>query len=117
MRKTIIIATILLVVGMAFSAHALTVTANWTANSESDLAGYNIYRSTSSGSGFTKLNPSLITNPSYIDTVNGEIESTFYYVVSAVDSSGNESGYSNEANVRIDTSAPQPPNGITVNIQ
>lgn len=68
----------------------------WTDNSEDDLAGYNIYRSTDSGNGYTKLNSSLLTASNYTDgmATNGTM---YYYVVTAVDTSDNESGYSVEA--------------------
>ena len=65
-------------------------------NTEEDFAGYNIYRSTTSGSGYTKLNGSLLTNSEYTDdpAANGTM---YYYVVTSVDTNSNESGYSVEA--------------------
>src|SRR5919204_769270 len=63
----------------------------WSANTEPDLAGYNVYRSTSLPvplsspvNGSTKL-----TTPAFLDTglTNG---TTYYYVVEAVDTSGNK---------------------------
>jgi len=35
---------------------------DWDDNSESDLDGYNVYRSLTSGSGYSKINGSLVTN-------------------------------------------------------
>ncbi|OQA01453.1 MAG: Pectate trisaccharide-lyase precursor [Planctomycetes bacterium ADurb.Bin401] len=72
------------------------VSLNWDDNSEEDLAGYNIYRSTTSGSGYVKLNGLLLSNSDYTDNsvVNN---TTYFYVVIAVDTSENESGYSSEA--------------------
>ena len=71
------------------------VTLYWAANSEKDLAGYNIYRR-AIGSNHTRLNVSLVTARTYVDTdvIRG---ADYYYVVTAVDTAGNESGYSNEA--------------------
>lgn len=66
---------------------------DWDSNGETDLAGYNIYRSTTSGSGYTKLNGSLLNNPEY-DDINVSNTITYYYVVTAVDTSSNESNYS-----------------------
>jgi len=66
---------------------------NWNDNTELDLAGYNVYRSTTSGSGYTKQNTSVLTTSQYADTsglINGV---TYYYRVTAVDTSNNESGY------------------------
>jgi predicted secreted protein len=67
----------------------------WTANSESDLAGYTVYRSTTSGEGYMPLTGSLLSNPSYTDSSvsNG---TTYYYVVTATDTSDNESSTSGE---------------------
>ena len=73
-----------------------TVSLDWDDNNEPDFEGYNLYRSTTSGSGYTKLNSSLLTDSNYIDDtiVNGTI---YYYVVTALDNSENESGNSVEA--------------------
>jgi GH35 family endo-1,4-beta-xylanase len=68
---------------------------DWNDNSESDLAGYNVYRSTTSGSGYSQLNGSLVTDSNYTDTmVSNDV--TYYYVVTAVDANDNESVYSSE---------------------
>ena len=71
-------------------------TLRWDANIESDLALYRIYRNTSSPA--TTLIDSVTGSPPdtfYTDTglTNGQ---TYYYRITAVDSDGNESGYSNE---------------------
>jgi fibronectin type 3 domain-containing protein len=121
MKKTVFTIILLVIIGVAFNAQAaVEVTATWSANSESDLAGYNIYRSSTSGSGYVKLNSSIIaktSSPQYVDSISGSVETTYYYVVTAVDTSGNESAYSSEGSTHIDTSAPNPPSGITVQIQ
>jgi fibronectin type 3 domain-containing protein len=72
-----------------------TVSLSWTA-STSTVSGYNVYRSTTSGSGYAKVNGSLVAAVDYTDSsvANG---TTYYYVTTAVDSSGNESSSSNEA--------------------
>jgi fibronectin type 3 domain-containing protein len=72
-----------------------TVNLAWTP-STSTVSDYNVYRSTTSGTGYTKLSGSPVSVVSYTDSsvVNG---TTYYYVTTAVDSSGTESGYSNEA--------------------
>ena len=72
-----------------------TVSLSWTA-STSVVSGYNVYRSTTSGTGYTKLTGSLVSAVSYTDStiVNG---TTYYYVTTAVDGTGTESTYSNEA--------------------
>jgi fibronectin type 3 domain-containing protein len=76
-----------------------SVVLSWDA-STSTVAGYNVYRSTVSGGGFTKLNLSLITTLTYTDTTvqNG---TTYFYAATAVDSSGNESVDSTQASPTI----------------
>ncbi|RLB37045.1 MAG: hypothetical protein DRH12_14880, partial [Deltaproteobacteria bacterium] len=61
------------------------------------IQGYNIYRSTTSGSGYSRLNYFPETAPSYsdYDVTSG---TTYYYVVRAVSFSGMESMDSEEAN-------------------
>ncbi len=73
-----------------------SVTLNWTASTSSNVAGYNVYRGTVSGGPYAKLNTSLVPGTSYMD---GTVQAgqTYYYVATAVDTSGNESTYSNEA--------------------
>ena len=68
---------------------------NWDDNTDSDLAGYNIYRSTVSGANYVLLNSSLLTSSDYSDTTVTD-GTTYYYVVSAVDTSSNESDFSTE---------------------
>ena len=72
-----------------------TVALDWDDNTEEDLAGYSIYRSTTSGSDYTKLNSTLLTSSDYTDS-NVTNETTYYYVVTATDTNTNESGYSSE---------------------
>jgi hypothetical protein len=84
--------------GVSFTSQVSTsssVVLSWTA-STSPVAGYNAYRSNTSGGPYTKLNSSLISTTSYNDqTVQSG--STYYYVTTAVDSQGSESSYSNQA--------------------
>jgi hypothetical protein len=78
--------------GVAPAPHSVAL--GWIASS-STIAGYNVYRSTVSGSSYSKVNSSLVAGLSYSDSsVTGG--TTYYYVATAVDSSGNESVYSNE---------------------
>jgi fibronectin type 3 domain-containing protein len=66
----------------------------WNA-STSTVAGYNVYRTTTSGTGYIKINTLLVAAPNYTDSTV-QNATTYYYVTTAVDVSGNESVYSNE---------------------
>ena len=93
------------------AASGADVTLNWLSNTEPDLAGYNVFRS--SAQGWMKLNPSLILNLTFTDTSlpNG----TYSYRVTAVDTVGNESLPSNEAIVRVSIALPETPFALHVN--
>lgn len=98
--------------GLNASAGDSSVVLSWTANSESDLAGYNIYRSTSSTTGFSKINSLLVTAKTYSDSglTNG---ATYYYKITAIDTSSNESDFSSIANATPSAPAPSNPTGLT----
>jgi len=83
--------------GVAPVQHSVSLT--WSA-STSTVAGYNIYRSTVSGSGYTKINSSFVTILTYTDStvLSG---TTYFYVTTAVDSAGTESTYSNQVSAAI----------------
>lgn len=77
--------------------HSASLT--WTA-STSAAAGYRIYRSTTSGSGYVLLNSVLVPGTTYTDSTV-QSGKTYYYAVTAIDSSGNESTQSNQVGVVI----------------
>ena len=63
--------------------------------STSSVVGYNVYRGVQSGGPYMRINSVLEAPTSYVDyTVQSGC--TYYYVVTAVDSNGLESAYSNE---------------------
>jgi hypothetical protein len=67
----------------------------WNENKEADLAGYHVYRSVRSGRGYERLTATPIFRSTYSDeTVRQGM--TYYYVITAVDKSGNESARSKE---------------------
>lgn len=85
-------------VGFAAGLGDGVVQLTWDANSEGDLASYNLYRSTTSGVYGAPIVTGL-TALSFEDTsvANG---TTYYYALTAVDTSGNESSQSAEVSVR-----------------
>jgi hypothetical protein len=80
--------------GTAASQQVHTVSLNWTA-SASTVKGYNVYRSTGT-SGFVQLNTSLISALTYSDD-SVSSGTSYTYVATSVDSSGDESIHSNQA--------------------
>jgi hypothetical protein len=83
--------------GIAPVQHSVAL--SWTA-STSTVSGYNVYRGTASGGPYTKINSSLVGTLSYTDSTV-QSSTTYYYGTTAVDSSGNESTYSNEVPASI----------------
>jgi hypothetical protein len=73
----------------------------WDPYTEGDIAGFNLYRSRSSGSGYVKITSLGSQITSYVDS-DLEDDTTYYYVLTAHDSEGNETSYSNEANGTIE---------------
>jgi hypothetical protein len=85
--------------GTQVVAHSVSL--SWTA-STSTVVGYNVYRSTTSGGPYTLITSSTVAGTTYTD--NGvQAGVTYFYVVTAVDSNGNESAFSNEASVSVPT--------------
>jgi len=83
--------------GAAPVQHSVALT--WNA-STSTVAGYNVYRSTVSGGSYAKINSSLVAALNYTDSTV-QSGTTSYYVTTAVDSSGNESVFSNQVPATI----------------
>ncbi len=79
-------------VGLWAQADNDTVMLDWEDNTESDLAGYNVYRTTTSGMMYVQVNESLLSTSAYIDS-DVEVGTLYHYVVTAVDFSFNESNY------------------------
>lgn len=87
--------------GTAAATHSVNL--SWDASSSPNISGYNVYRAAYSGScgSFSKINSMLDTGTLYTDTT--VIGGTSYcYGVRAVNTSGNESTFSNVVkNVKI----------------
>jgi hypothetical protein len=75
---------------------ASSVTIGWNANGEGDLYRYEVWRSNSSGGPYTKIANVAAGTTQYVDQAV-TTGSTYYYVVTAQDTSFNRSGNSNEA--------------------
>jgi hypothetical protein len=84
----------------AIAISSSQINLDWADNKDTDLSYYRVYRSTASGGPYTQI-ATNVRSSAYSSTglSSGTV---YYYVVTAVDTSGNGSGYSNEA------SAPTP---------
>jgi hypothetical protein len=71
----------------------------WNPNPENDLAGYNVFRH-ENGATAAKINSDLVKLPAFRD-LNVSAGKKYYYSVSAVDTRGNESAPSEEANETV----------------
>ncbi len=83
----------------AFAADAIL---SWSSNTESDLAGYRVHYGSTSGSYPNVIDVGLVT--SY--TVTGLSAGTYYFVLTAYNTAGIESGFSNEVSKVIADTAP-----------
>ena len=85
--------------GTGAQAASHSVTLSWTA-STSAVSGYNVLRSAVNGGPYTQLNSALITGTTYTDTSVSATD-TYYYVVTAVNSSGVASADSSQASAIV----------------
>jgi len=86
--------------GTGAAAPIHSVDLSWDASPA--VAGYNVYRGSQPSGPFSKINSALDATITYTDT-SVQAGSTYYYVATAVDSSGAESGYSAAVPVVIPT--------------
>jgi fibro-slime domain-containing protein len=101
--------------GLSAASGDGSVTLNWsTDTAEYDVTGYNVYRSTTSGSGYSQINGTLVlkSGPQYVDddVING---TTYYYIIRAIDTLGNVSGNSNEVSATPQDLPPAAPQNLT----
>jgi hypothetical protein len=83
--------------GLVAEVQGSSVVLSWQGAMDANggaIAGYNVYRSTTPGGPYTKVNTALITGTGFTDT--SAQTGTFYYVVRSVDSDGDESAPSIE---------------------
>ena len=96
---TIMFASLLIVANQA-SCFATTVTLQWDANTDTDLAGYKVYYQADSstpqpfqGAGAT---PTIVLKPATTATISGlDSAHAYYFAVTAYNTAGVESAYSN----------------------
>jgi hypothetical protein len=87
--------------GMAAPVHSVNL--SWSTSTSSNVSGYNIYRAAyaSACGSFSKINSSLNTGTLYTDSAVVD-SATYCYATTAVNTSNEESGYSNVvSNVQV----------------
>lgn len=117
MRKmlTVSLAVMLLTGGLVWADGEMNPTGlTWDHNIEPDLAGYRIYEGLAPG----------VYGPVFVEQVpagtntkafpEGMADGTYYWVVTAYDTAGNESGYSNEVWAVFNKVPPAPPTGCSI---
>ncbi len=87
--------------GLTVVAGVDRVFLTWNENKEQDLAGYYVYRSTRSGRDYEKLTDKLLAKTTFSDD-KAKSGVTYYYRITAVDTSGNESKPSEEKKARVE---------------
>jgi hypothetical protein len=87
----------------------------WDPNSESDLAGYYVYEAQTSGG--QVIGTYMVSVPAPLTEFTfpaGHADGTYYWRITAVDTAGNESGFSNEVWASFNRLPPAPPTGCTI---
>jgi len=85
--------------GVNFTASSNTVALSWVASTTTTVTSYNVYRSTTNGSGYALIGSVNAPTIAYTDS-NVVSGTTYYYVTTAV-ANGMESAYSNQATAPI----------------
>jgi hypothetical protein len=91
----------------ASSGVAAHVDLSWAVSSETDVAGYHVYRSEQAGVLGARLDAKLLLTPAFRD-MNIVSGSRYFYAVTAVDRAGNESSPGAAASVSVPPTPAQP---------
>ena len=86
--------------GVVAASHRVDL--SWDASTSAGVVGYNVYRGGVSGGPYSKINSALEAATTFTDN-SVTAGRTYYYVTTAIDGSGNESGYSNQTQAVIPT--------------
>ena len=102
------------VTGISATLNGNSATLSWNPVSDGNLAGYNLYRSTSSTGGYVRINNVLLTAANYVDGGLSYI-TNYYYKLTAVNNALEESNYSAKfiLNIPLPADMGTPPFGTT----
>jgi len=116
MKRIILLAIGIVLMASVSWAAIINLKATWTPNTETDMAGYNLYRTDGTR---LKLNPALIPHSPVLPylfsvTVPDNSSGTMTFVLTAVDTSGNESADSITASKSYDLIPPVKPISLSI---
>ena len=113
MRRLILLVFLLLLPSSSFAA---TATLTWDPNSESDLAGYKVYRATKGCAVTVASDFAAILTTGKVTTATDTltVDGVYCYQLTAFDTSNNESGRSNKAEASLNVNPPQTPTNLRV---
>lgn len=121
MNKVVVFLAVL-VLSMSAFAGQKNLEFAWEQTLSPDLLKWNLYYSETAGGPYTLLTnivytgdpgPQFASDPIIFTSPDGQVVA-YYFVLTAEDASGNESGYSNEVSETIDFEAPDVPFTFTV---
>ena len=98
---------LMILIGLLFfatSAQAATILVEWDPNTEEDLAGYRVHYGWTAGEYIQVIEAGIETTCQF--EAAPATGGTIHIAVTAYDTSGNESGYSDEASVFVPDNAP-----------
>lgn len=131
MKKLLFVLAFVLAFAVSTAFAASSVTFEWNANAETDLADYRLYQSDVSVSTLDadsdgiitleeyKVGPGIVieTIPAGTETVTIQVgDGTWYWVLTSLDTSDNESGLTAEVTVTLDSIPPATPGGFKITV-
>jgi len=105
-----ILLALLIILVTSTICYGASLEISWTANTESDLASYRIYQTTTEnvwGASLVTVNAPLVTY-----TIPTVTDGSYWYALTALDTAGNESPKSTAVKIVINLTAPVAPTGL-----